>query len=265
MSKVYTNESLIKALREIIAQGWIKNRRGDNHWAPWNMLENLLWIKENNLPLPDAGKWELKSQRKNTTSLITLLHKEPSPATHKFVPQIFLPHYGWSHKQAGLKYPASEMSFRQTIHSNAHSDRGFKVQIDKENQRVSIVFDASKISEDHAEWRSSVESRIGLWDLNPAPYWSFEDITIKVGTKLWNCFYVVADTKKEAGEEYFRYERILMCSGLNLEGFFEWLKSGRILVDFDARTGHNHGSKFRMRQNYWTELYAEVVDVTTDN
>lgn len=27
------------------------------------------------------------------------------------------------------------------------------------------------------------------------------------------------------------------------------------LVDFDARTGHNHGTKFRMRQNCLPDLY----------
>ena len=30
---------------------------------------------------------------------------------------------------------------------------------------------------------------------------------------------------------------------------------GNTLEDFDARTGHNHGTKFRMRQNCLPNLY----------
>ena len=33
---------------------------------------------------------------------------------------------------------------------------------------------------------------------------------------------------------------------------------GDILVDFDARTGHNHGTKFRFRNNKLFELYTNV-------
>lgn len=33
---------------------------------------------------------------------------------------------------------------------------------------------------------------------------------------------------------------------------------GDILVDFEARTGHNHGTKFRFRNNKLPELYKEV-------
>ena len=54
-----------------------------------NTLEDLLGIEENNLPIPNAAEWELKAQRKNTRSLTTLFHIEPSPRALKFVPEIF--------------------------------------------------------------------------------------------------------------------------------------------------------------------------------
>ncbi len=34
-----------------------------------------------------------------------------------------------------------------------------------------------------------------------------------------------------------------------------------MLVDFDARTGHNHGTKFRLRQNFLPRLYKSVVEI----
>jgi hypothetical protein len=37
------------------------------------------------------------------------------------------------------------------------------------------------------------------------------------------------------------------------------LQEGFVLVDFDARTGHNHGTKFRLKQNRLPDLY-EVAE-----
>ncbi len=119
---LYTKEQLIKKLQEISNCGWIENAREGNHGGIGNTLEDLLGIQENNLPIPNAAEWELKSQRINTTSLTTLFHIEPSPRAIKFIPQILLPLYGWEHREAGKKYPDNEMSFRQTIHGNFYSD-----------------------------------------------------------------------------------------------------------------------------------------------
>src|SRR3990170_271808 len=121
---IYTKQALIEKLKEIALRGWIPNARHGNHGGIGNTLEDLLGIEENNLPIPNAAEWELKSQRLNTTSLTTLFHIEPSPRAIGFVPQLLLPMYGWEHKQAGKIYASNEMSFRQTIHGNSPSDRG---------------------------------------------------------------------------------------------------------------------------------------------
>ncbi len=128
---IYTKQSLILRLKEISKMGFIPNARKGNHGGIGNTLEDLLGIKENNLPVPNAAEWELKAQRLNSTSLTTLFHIEPSPRAIRFVPQILLPLYGWAHQEDGLKYPKGEKSFRQTIHGKSYSDRGFKVVIDR--------------------------------------------------------------------------------------------------------------------------------------
>lgn len=93
--KIYTKESLIKELKIIRDMGWIINARPGNSGGIGNTLEDLLGIEENNLPIPNAAEWELKCQRANTTSLMTLFHMEPSPRALRFVPRVFLPLYGW--------------------------------------------------------------------------------------------------------------------------------------------------------------------------
>ena len=257
--KLYTKEKLIKEFQKIAKRGWIENTRHGNAGGIGNTLEELLGIEENNLPIPNAAEWELKTQRLNTSSLTTLFHIEPSPRAIKFVPQVLLLNYGWQHQEAGNKHPENEMSFRQTIHGNSPSDRGFMVKIDRKNRKVLISFDCTKVSKIHEKWLKSVHSRIGLNELNPQPYWGFDDLASKAGTKLLNCFYVQAEVKNENGKEFYKYCKVMMLQKFNFDNFLQEVESGNILVDFDARTGHNHGTKFRLRQNCFPNLYESAT------
>ncbi len=258
MPRVYTKEELISKLKAIRKRGWIENARQGNVGGVGNTVEDILGIVENNLPIPNASEWELKCQRMDSASLTTLFHTEPSPRALKIVPNILLPKYGWRHEEAGKRYPKTERSFRQTINAVSRSDRGFKVVVDKGQKKVLISFDSRSVDIKHKSWLQSVKRAAGLKELNPQPYWGFDDLFHKAGTKLLNCFFLQAKTKKENGKEYFRYENIYMLKGLSLDKFVKAIDEGKILVDFDARTGHNHGTKFRMRQGALPELYRTV-------
>lgn len=239
--------------------GFVPNARGGNAGGIGNTLEDLLGIKENNLPIPNAAEWELKAQRLNSTSLTTLFHIEPSPRAIKFVPQVLLPKYGWAHKEDGKKYPTGEMSFRQTIHGQSRSDRGFMVIIDRKERKILISFDAGSVDIRHKLWLESVTKRVGVGELDPQPYWGFDDLEHKAGTKLLNAFYVQAEVETVQKKESYHYTKIMMLQKFSFEGFLKALEEGKILVDFDARTGHNHGTKFRMRQDCLPMLYEKVT------
>jgi len=253
-----SKKELILKLNEIRNIGWIKNLRPGNAGGVGNTLEDLLGIKENNLPIPNSAEWELKCQRSNTPSLTTLFHMEPSPRVLRFVPQILLLKYGWHHQEAGKKYSIEEMSFRQTIGGKNRSDRGFKICVDREKEKISVSFDYNFVCDKHKRWLQEVDKRIGLKELNPQPYWGFNDLFHKAGTKLINCFYVKAEVKKENNFEYYYYKDILMLEKFSFNNFLLALENNDILVDFDARTGHNHGTKFRLRQNKIQNLYQFV-------
>jgi hypothetical protein len=259
--RIYTKEELKAELVKIRNRGFIPNARHGNDGGIGNTLEDLLGIPENNLPIPNAAEWELKTQRIGTKSLLTLFHMEPSPTALKLVSSQLLPLYGWRHMQAGLKYPETEMSFRQTIHGLNRSDRGFQVIIDEQQKKLLISFDAKAVSSKHSSWLGSVRERVGLAELNPQPYWGFDDLFHKAGTKLLNCFYIQAQVKREQGQQLYHYTRILVLRQFSLAKFLEGIKKGDVLVDFDARTGHNHGTKFRIRQNSLPDLYALVEEV----
>jgi hypothetical protein len=265
---LYSKEELIELIRKIFQQGWHKSVKETpdfrNDGAVGNTLERLLGITENNLPIPNAREWELKGQRSHTGSLVTLKHIEPSPAAARIVPNLLLPYYGWRHKLAGKKYPETERSFRSTTSATQYTSRGFRIVVDKQKQKIRFVFDSTKVDIGIAEvatWLESVEQRAGLSGLDPEPYWGFEDLKYAIGSKIMNCFYVIADSKVEATKEFFLYRDLYILSGFSFEKFIKCIEDGAILIDFDARTGHNHGTKFRIRQGHWTDLYSEVQRV----
>lgn len=264
--KAFSKEELIEKFKAIYAKGWIENKRGRNDGAVGNTLEDLLEIPENNLPIPNAAEWELKAQRASTSSLLTMFHTEPSPTAMSIVPNILLPKYGWPHSEAGKKYPIGEQSFRATLNASSFTDRGLKVNVNDKERKVEIIFDNTHTDERHAAWLKSIKEYAGHIDnFEIVPYWGFDDLFHKAGTKLKNCFYVRADVKREGQgkkrKEYFLYNYVLKLSTFDQDKFIQAIRDGKIYIDFDARTGHNHGTKFRIRYNDIPSLYkhAEVV------
>ena len=57
------------------------------------------------------------------------------------------------------------------------------------------------------------------------------------------------------------YRDLFVLSGFRFNNFLECLENGDLLIDFDARTGHNHGTKFRLRQDRWPALYESCVEI----
>jgi hypothetical protein len=134
--------------------------------------------------------------------------------------------YGWPHQEAGKKYPAGEMSFRQTIHGGDRSDRGFMVVIDRKQQKVLISFDAACVDPRHRDWLASVGERVGPGQLDPQPYWGFADLEHKAGTKLLNAFYVQAEVKTERGQEYYWYTKATMLQRFSFPAFLRRARTG---------------------------------------
>jgi hypothetical protein len=162
--------------------------------------------------------------------------------------------YGWPDR-AGRP---NELSFRQTLRATQFSDRGFRIKVDTIAQRIRVVFDAAQVGQHHATWLRTVETRIGLEPLTPEPYWSIQDLALKVSTKMLNSFFIVADTRKAAGAEMFRISSILVLQGFSFDRFVDAIEQGTVFVDFDARTRHNHGTKFRLREPDLPALYGYV-------
>lgn len=68
-------------------------------------------------------------------------------------------------------------------------------------------------------------------------------------------------TTRQRYNQYFHYNNVLMLKSVDKEKFIEAIEKGVVYVDFDARTGHNHGTKFRIKSKNIPMLYAEAIKV----
>jgi len=195
--RLLEKEELIESLRDIEKRGWIEShKRKTNDGAHGNLLEDLLGIPENNLPIPNAAEWELKCHKHGSTSRVTLFHTEPSPRAAKIVAQYLLPMYGWKHKLAGDRYPENEQSFRVTLKANSYQ-RGFYMYINEQENKICINFDATKVAESDQPWLETVKKRVGhVNGLEVVPYWNLDEVYAITRSKLLNCFFVEAEEKR---------------------------------------------------------------------
>ncbi len=252
MRPLLTKDQLKEQLKILRSQGLLKSRQPINHGGIGVTLDHLLGVPSGNLPLSDTAQWELKTHRRGSPSHVTLFHLEPKPKIGKggVVTGLLLPKYGWPHQTM-----PGEMSFRQTLRATVPTDRGFGIRVDRNNEKVVVYFESSCVSAEHQAWLSSVAQRAGLGSLSPEPYWSFQDLFFKASTKLLNTFYVEVDAEKLGSEEYFRICQIIVLENFDPDRLIAALESGQAVVDFDARTGHNHGTKFRIRGDCLPDLY----------
>jgi hypothetical protein len=92
-------QDFLQKLKAIKKRGYIKTHRlGDTGIG--KTLEDMLGIKENNIPGPNGSMIELKSARKNAKSMLTLFTKSPEP---KKANSVLLTKYGYLSKKGVVK------------------------------------------------------------------------------------------------------------------------------------------------------------------
>ena len=222
-----TLKKLKEELREIKAMGFIKSRRAHDTGIG-KTLEDYLHITENNIALPDFGKMELKSQRINTSSMLTLFTKSPDGITNTEIRERF-------------GYPDSEFPkikiIHQTINNGKENAMGFHFTIDENNDMLLIAKGGETFG-----------------------YYSLDFLKQKATQKIGNgLILVLAETKKEKGHEFFFYKEAYILKDIDPKKFLSYSK-------YDIRLGvyhsgklvgkpHDHGSAFRVTQKSIPEFF----------
>ena len=252
---VYTKDELTRQLLEIQERNWIKItvHRQAKDGGLGNTLEDLLGIPENNIPLADYGEFEVKTHRSGSNSLISLFRFEPKPG--RVIPCL-VENYGWPLP----KYGPKERSLRVDIDAAKFSERGFIASINEELKRVELHFDSSKVPNTtiYQNWLQEVKAKVGLGDLNPIPYWTFEDIENKIKAKIGNMVYVTVDTLYEGGTQKMKVAKAVLLQGASLSNFLDGIRKGWLQIELSARTHHNHGTAFRTWEKFWPLLYSNI-------
>jgi hypothetical protein len=213
---------LIEKLKKISGMGWVRTHRPGNTGIG-KTLEDLLGITENNIPGPNAAMIELKSARKNASSMLTLFTKSPSPQRAN---SILLEKYGYaSTKKQGTK--RLETTVTAIDFNNIKGRPGFKISI--EGDRVNLITSSNEI----------------------VAYWDKETLKNSFERKLPKLLYVKAEARGKGSDEEFWFNEAWLLNGFDFNNFVQLLKDGIILVDIrigqypDGRP-HDHGTGFRV-------------------
>jgi len=213
---------LVKKLKKIKLRGYIKTYRAGNTGIG-KTLEDLLGIKENNIPGPNAKMIELKSARKNASSMLTLFTKSPLPPKAN---SVLLERFGYEsargNKRKELHTTVNAMEYNQL-----KGRSGFKINMRK--NRVNLITAENEV--------------VGYWDEETLKN-SFE-------RKLPKLLYVKAEARGKGPNEKFWFNEAWLLSGFNFGNFLNLLKEGIILVDirigqYPNGRPHDHGTGFRV-------------------
>jgi len=216
--------TLRKELQKIKKFGFVPTHRtGDTGIG--KTLEDLLNIKENNIPLHDiAGVAELKACRRSAKSMLTLFTLEPLPKGGDR-DRVLLDNFGYSKRNN-----RRSKELHSTLSCKRYNNQSLKLSVSGDKIRV-----------------QGKGKRLNI-------YWDTESVQKKFGNKLPALVYVLADTKEEKGREYFHFNEAYLLSGFDFDLFQKMVKKDQIVVDFRMYyrpngSVRNHGTGFRIKIN----------------
>jgi len=217
-------KTLKKELQKIKKQGFVKSHRvGDTGIG--KTLEDLLGIKENNIPLHDISDVaELKAYRKDATSMLTLFTLEPLPEGGDR-DRLLLDNFGYSKRDN-----QRSKELHSTLSCRRYNNQGLKLSVGKDKIRV-----------------QGKGKRLNI-------YWDIESLEKKFHDKLPALVYVLADRKIIKNKEHFNFNEAYLLTDFDFESFKKMVKKDEIVVDFRMYyrpdgSVRNHGTGFRVKIN----------------
>jgi len=215
-------EELIQRLKQLKRMGYIKTHRS-GPTGIGKTLEDILGIRENNVPGPNAKLIELKSARKGSKSMITLITKAPSP-----------------------RGANSRLLQRFGYKVSSRTGKVLHVTLNPPNSWTCIkgkpVFKLN-LRNDKIEIISTNDEVLAFWN---------EEILRKAFEKKFPALvYVKADCRGRGLNEEFWYNEAWLLKGFDFERLKDLIRKNIIRIDIrigqypNGRT-HDHGTGFRV-------------------
>jgi hypothetical protein len=231
-----TLEEVKQQLIMIKDMGFVKTHRAHDTGVG-KTLEDLLGISENNISLPDIGEIELKSQRIDTGSMLTVATKAPQP---KGANRNLYEAYCYLDKEGDL-----------CLHSTAYGSK-------PNNLGFQLIF---------------VSDRLVLDNPKKIPaYWPMSIFDDVLKSKSGRILIVFAETRGERKtlNEYFHYTEAHLLSGLNINKFEAAIRNDKMKVDTRIGTYksgrskgkyHDHGTGFRINKTNFLQLFDSYQQI----
>ena len=220
-----------------ISNEWIPSQR-IHDTGIGRTLEYLLGIEENNFPGPNGEKVELKSIRKNASSMISLFTTTPSPS--ESIKQL-LKDYG---------YPSKNDPYKNVLHIDLYGNRVTEI---RGTPALKLT-----VSPDRIDIESIDGRRYGGW--------SYEVLRRSFEAKMYRVLLVKADSRGSRGNEEFNYNEAWVLMGFSFERFIKLIEQGVVKVELrlglypeghkQAGQPHDHGTGFRVLERHLEDCFA---------
>ncbi len=225
-----TLQELISRLKKIEELGFVQTMRKGSTGIGYT-FETLLGIAETNIPIPDiGGRVEIKTSRKDSTSLVTLFTF--NRAVWRKSQKEVIEEYGYI-DQKGRK------ALKSTIFFKKANSLGLYLEVDEQKNIIQL--------------KAPTEELLAEWD-----------VYVIVGvfsSKLSSLLFVLAERRKVQKQEEFHFNEAYLLTEPNPRNFLRAFKNSLVGIDLrmhlkENGTVRNRGTGFRMREHDMMELYA---------
>jgi hypothetical protein len=244
----------IDRINQIKDMGFVEsNRLGDTGIG--KTLEDLLGISENNIAGPDFDIYELKSGRKDSSSMLTLFTKAPMP---KGANKNLLETFGYEQrtKQKQNQLHVTDYTDVQ-VPEHVVSTREKELHVTVDSKSINSVGLKLEIR----------DNRVYIGNAkNVVAYYDESTLREAFEKKYKKLILVLASSKKEGGKELFWFNEAYLLEGFSFERFSELVRAG--VVKLDLRIGHypdgrphDHGTGFRVLPKDRPKCFEKIVRI----
>jgi len=228
-----TLKEIERRLRALKAMGYVPTvRKGST--GVGHTFEQKMGLSETNIPIPDlGGRTEIKTTRKDSTSLITLFCF--NRGVWHISQKDLIEKYGYA-DDSGRK------ALKNTIYAGRQISQGLSLIVDDLNNKVSLV--------------DNNRTLLATWD-----------IFVMVGklmSKLGRVLFIIADRRFNAdGDEEFLYNEAHILTDPIPRNFINAFKAGKVGIDLrmhlkESGSVRNRGTAFRIKEIDLWDLYSNI-------
>ncbi|MHA1702085.1 MAG: MvaI/BcnI family restriction endonuclease [Promethearchaeota archaeon] len=224
-------KDLINKLNEIDNKGFVHSLRKGNTGIGYT-FESLIGLNETNIPIPDiGGRLEIKTTRKDSSSLVTLF---------TFNRGVWQKNQRDIIKEFGYQDEKGRWALKSTVFYKKANSIGLSLVLDEDRSVIRLMSTNNDLL---AEW----------------------DIYVIVGvfsSKLSRLLFVLADRRIVEGVEEFHFNEAYLLTKPNPRNFLDAFRNSLVGIDLrmhlkENNSVRNRGTGFRMQEKNMINLYSD--------